>query len=345
MTCNRIWLRSCLLLFVLLLGACKNNDAGADLEQSNLRADSLSIKLNSPELKAVNKELLEDPSNAALYIKRAKVYSDLKELPDAVNDAKRAIRLDSTKADYYHLLVDVYFAQNNTRMAKDLLEIIEKKFPEDTEAMLKLAELYFIVRQYQKGIDYTNKALKIDERIAKAYYIKGSIYRESGDTARALSSLETAAEQDNKYKDAFYDIGVMYAARKNPIAFEYYDNVLRIDPTNQEALYARAKLLQDLGKTDEAIKEYESLTGAESQCETCHYNLGAIFLEIKKDNQKALKHFSKAIELNPSYAEAFFARGYTYARMGEKEKAKADYAACLKIVPNYEAAVQGLNEL
>jgi tetratricopeptide (TPR) repeat protein len=137
----------------------------------------------------------------------------------------------------------------------------------------------------------------------------------------------------------------MYAARKNPIAFEYYDNVLRIDPTNQEALYARAKLLQDLGKTDEAIKEYESLTGAESQCETCHYNLGAIFLEIKKDNQKALKHFSKAIELNPSYAEAFFARGYTYARMGEKEKAKADYAACLKIVPNYEAAVQGLNEL
>lgn len=309
------------------------------------KADSLSIRLNSPELKAVNDSLKQDPGNARLYNKRAQVYLSIKEMEAAVNDAKRAIRLDSTNADYYITLVDAYFSQNNTRQAKDELEAITKKFPDNTEGLMKLAELYFLVRQYQKGIDYVNMALKIDERLAKAYYIKGSIYRESGDTAKAISSLETAIEQDNRYADAFYDIGIIYAAQKNPLAMEYYNNALRINPTGHDILYARAKLLQDLGKTDEAIAEYQSILAKYSNCDNCDYNLGAIYLEIKKDNKKALEHFTKAITTNPNYVEAYFARGYTYSKLNEKKSARADYEMCLKIQPNYEPAIEGMNSL
>ncbi|MBX3163348.1 MAG: tetratricopeptide repeat protein [Bacteroidetes bacterium] len=331
-----------LLVLVSCLFCCKNNEAEkADLE----RADSLSIKLNSPELKAVNKELLENPNSADLYVKRGRVYLSLHELEEAINDANRAIKIDSTKADYFMLLVDAYFSQNKTRQAKDELEKIEKKFPDNTEALMKLGELFYIVRQYQKGIDYINKALKIDEHIAKGYFLKGKIYSESGDTNRAISSLVTATEQDNAYEDAFYDLGIMYAARKNPLALEYYQSALRINPNNNEAKYARAKFLQDIGKIDEAVKEYEALISENKTCENCYYNLGAIYLNLKQDNKKALDYFTKAIELNPSYIQAYFARGYTYSKLKDKENAKADYKMCLKIEPNYEAAIEGLNEL
>ncbi len=333
------------LLPALLLLACGTNSDSKEAEISTKRADSLSIKLNSPELKAINKKILGDPSNASLYHQRAKVYMSLRELEESVADSKRAIRIDSTQAPYYMLLVDAYFSQNNTRLAKELLEIIEKKFPENTEALLKLAELYWLVKQYQKGIDYVNKALKIDEHIAKGYYIKGSIYRESGDTTRAISSLETATEQDNQYEYAFHDLGVIYAARKNPIGLQYFDNALRINPSNESTLYARARLLQEIGKTDEAISEYNKLAERKKDCPECYYNLGAIYVEVKKDYAQALKNFTKAIEQSPDYATAYFARGYTYARMRNKEKARQDYQQCLKIQPNYEPAIQGLNEL
>lgn len=316
-----------------------------ELETQNQLADSISIRLNSPELKAVNEELKKDPGNAALYNKRAQVYMGIKEMEAAVNDARRAIRLDSTNAAYYLTLVDIHFTRNHTREAKDLLESVAKKFPENTEALMKLSELYFLVRQYQNGIDYVNKALKVDEHLARAYYIKGSIYRESGDTARAISSLETAIEQDNNYIDAFHDLGIIYAAKKNPLALEYYNNALRINPSSQELLYARAKLLQDLGKTEQAIAEYENLLAKFKACDMCHYNLGAIYLEIKKDNRKALDYFTKAIVENPNYLEAYFARGYTYSRLNDKASAKADYNMCLKIEPNYEPALDGLNSL
>jgi tetratricopeptide (TPR) repeat protein len=99
--------------------------------------------------------------------------------------------------------------------------------------------------------------------------MKGSIYKESGDTARAISSLVTATEQDNAFEDAFYDLGIIYAARKNPLAMEYYNSALRINPTNANILYARAKLLQDLGKIDEAIVEYESMILKNKECDQC----------------------------------------------------------------------------
>jgi tetratricopeptide (TPR) repeat protein len=326
----------------LLLAGCKNS---IETEQEAQRADSLSIKLNSPELKAVNAELLNDPGNAALYDKRAKIYLGLKQMEEAVNDSKRAIKLDSAKAEYYMTLVDSYFGQNKTRQAKEQLESTVKKFPQNIDALLKLSELYFLVRHYQEGITYVNKALELDPNKAKAYYIKGSIYKESGDTAKAISSLETAVEQDNKFEDAYLDLGIMYAARKSPLALDYYNNVLRINPSNASARYARAKFLQDIGKAEESIKEYEAILSQNKECENCYYNLGAIYLEIKNDPKKALEMFTKAIEIDPNYVEAYFARGYTYSKLKDKESAKADYNMCLKIQPGYEGAIQGLNEL
>jgi tetratricopeptide (TPR) repeat protein len=338
-----------LLLPVLIIlnfaWACGSKDQADDVQASVEKADSLSIKLNSPELKEINKQILENPADAELYHKRAKVYFGLHELTEAVNDSKRAIRFDSTRAEYYMQLVDAYFSQNNTRLAKDLLEIIEKKFPGNTEALLKLAELYWLVRQYQKGIDYVNKALKIDENLAKGYYIKGSIYRESGDTSRAISSLETATEQDNKYEYAYHDLGVIYAARKHPLGLQYFESALRLNPSNESALYGRARLLQDLGELDAAINEYRKISEINKACAECYYNIGAIYVELKKDNEKAIENFSRAIEINSEYPAAFFARGYTYAKMRNRSKAREDYQACLKLQPNHEGAIRGLNEL
>jgi tetratricopeptide (TPR) repeat protein len=326
-----------------LMWAC--GTGADDKAQAIKKADSLSISLNSPELKAVNAEILKDPSAAALYDKRARVYLNLREFTEAEYDSKRAIQLDSSQALYYLTLADIHFAANKTRESKELLESTAKKFPENIEALMKLAELYFLVQRYQDGIDYVNRVLRLNENLAKAYYIKGSIYRESGDTSRAISSLETAVEQDNQYTDAFYDLGILYAARKNPVAFQYYDNVLRIQPHNTEVMYARAMLLQNMGKADDALAQYQAILDVDKNCDRCYHNRGAIYLELKKDPRKALEEFTRAIQVNPSYVEAYFARGYTYSRLKDKESAKADYRMCLKIQPNYDPAVEGLNDL
>lgn len=331
------------ILAAFLMFSCKSGENKEVVKQEI--KDSLIEKLNSPELKAVNEKLKNDPNNAELYNERAKIYIRLKQLDAAIGDAQRSLKIDSTNANYHLTLVDAYFADNKTRQAKETLEIIAKKFPDNIEGLLKLGELFFLVRQYESALTQINKALKIDENMARAYYLKGSVFKEMGDTTKAISSMQTAIEQDNKYFDAFVDVGLLYAVKKNPLAFQYFDNALRLKPGNDNVMYAKAKLLQDMNKIPEAIAEYERMLAINKDNTMVLYNMGAIYLDRKKDAEKAADYFSKAIAVDPKYTEAYFARGVCYEVLKDISNAKADYNMCLQVTPNYEMAIEALNNL
>ncbi len=78
--------------------------------------------INSPELAALNKKILDDPNDPLLYNERAKIYLQFKQFEDAISDAKRSIRIDTTNAAFYLTEADIFFASNETRNAKDVLE-------------------------------------------------------------------------------------------------------------------------------------------------------------------------------------------------------------------------------
>lgn len=332
-----------LAFFAVVLFSCK--PATETVVENSERTDSLLKVINSPELAEVNKKILETPDDADLYNERARIYMQFRQFEDAINDSKRSLRIDSNNATYYLMEADIFFAANETRNAKDVLEKVVKKFPENTDGLLKLGELYYFVKQYENAFVKINQALKINENLAKAYYLKGSIYKEMGDTAKAVSSLETAIEQDNKNFGAFLDLGLIYAAKRNAIAFEYYNNALAINPASVEALYAKAKLYQDQGKIKEAVEIYNQILKIDASHEFCMYNLGAIEFGINKNPIKAIDYFTNAINTNPKYAEAYFARGACYQELKDKNNALADYNMALQLKPNYEPAVDGLNSL
>lgn len=332
-------------LFIISISffSCKQGDDS--VVDNSKRADSLLKIINSPELAALNKKILDTPDDANLYNERAKIYLQFKQLEDAINDCKRAIRMDTTNAAFYLTEADVFFAANETRNAKEVLENVVKRFPENTDGLLKLGELFYFVKQYENAFAKINQALKVNENLAKAYYLKGNIYKEIGDTGKAVSSLETAIEQDNKNYGAFLDLGLIYGAKKNPLAFEYYNNAIALNPTNSEALYAKAKLFQDMGQIKEAVGVYNQILKINPNHVFSIYNLGAIEFGINKDPKKAIEHFTTAVTIDPKYAEAYFARGACYQELKDNANASADYNMCLQLKPNYEPAVEGLNSL
>ncbi|GIV29580.1 MAG: hypothetical protein KatS3mg028_0646 [Bacteroidia bacterium] len=236
------------------------HDAGTLSDKEIKQHDSLQKALKNPLLDSINKQLLKNPNNDSLYRERAFVYVGAGQFDVAINDCKRAIKIDSTNIKNHLALADVYFAANKTKLSKDKLEDIIKRFPGNTEAYLKLAELYYLVKQYEKAIEYVNTALKIDATLAKGYYIKGNVYKESGDTNKAISSLQTAIEQDPEMIDAYIDIGVLYAAQNNTLALQYYNNALKLNPKNYIALYNKAFFFQQTGK-----------------CRQCHCSLSTHF--------------------------------------------------------------------
>jgi len=329
----------CSLAFLL---ACNN---GAEKKDNTQPQDSLLAKANSPELKRINDLLKAMPNDPELYIQRGKVYMQLKDFEAAVADGNRALKLDSTKDAYYLFLTDAYFYGNHTRQAKEILERCVKNVPNSTQGYLKLAELFFYVKKYQESINNINNALKIDETLAKGYFLKGMCYKEMGDTSKAVSSFQTAAEQDNEYYDAYVETGRLFALKGNPLAIQYFNNALKLNPKSTEVVYMIGKFYQDTKKYAQAIDAYNKLLQMDSQQKNALYNMGAIEYVAGKDKEKAKTYFSRALEIDPQYAEAYLARGICYEDLKDIDNAIADYKMAVQYKPNFESAIKNLNRL
>ena len=332
-----------LVISTLFFISCNGNkkDENTDI----IKVDTSLSKLNTPELKAVNALLINDPNNAELYFKRAKIYFGNRDLEASKNDALRAIKIDSLKADYFIFISDVYFTANETRMAKEYLERCLKINTASINANLKLAELFFYVKKYQEAINYANNALKINENTAKAYFIKGMCYKESGDTSVAISSFQTAVEQDNNLVDAYLELGILFGASKNPLAIEYYKSALAIQPENMDILYNMAYYYQSTNKFDLATSMYKKILSKNIKYKEAHYNLGTIALITSKNYNEAINHFTNAINADPNYDQAYFARGVCYDELNDKTNARADYQMALQINPKNNYSIQNLNLL
>ena len=109
------------------------------------------------------------------------------------------------------------------------------------------------------ALKYANEALRKDDRLAKAYFIKGFVYKETKDTANAISSFQTVVELDPDNYDAYILLGNIFSKRGNPIALQYFGDALRIRPSSTEAFYNRGLFLQDAGKLDAAVADYTTL--------------------------------------------------------------------------------------
>ncbi len=333
-----------LLLFSLALFSCHQ----AEKKESENKKDTMAVQSNADtssfakNLSALTMQLNADPKNSDLYYSRAKLYLDNKNFSAAQSDITQALNMDSTKADYYLILADLQFANYKLKNATASFEKSLKLDPKNIQANLKLAELYLYLKGYPKVFEYADAALKIDKHTAKAYFIKGFAFAENGDTTSAISSLQTVVELEPNNFDAYMELGNLFEAKHSKLAFQYYDNALRIKPNDLLALYDRSNCYQEFEDYNKAIEGYYAILKIDSNYADAHYNLGYIHLVFLKVYNQAIKHFTDAIRAKPDYYEAWYNRGFCYENLGNIAAAKENYEEALKLKLDYELAKKGL---
>ena len=281
------------LLALLLVVSCNDAKNPNDIRDDiNAKEDSLNSNQGST-LEALNKELIKNPNDSYLYYKRALEHQRIKVVDDALADVNRAIGLDSTNADYLLLKAQLLF---NKGKGLDAKAIIEKNIgvnPDHINSHLWLAELHLYTNQNIESIKSINNALKVDIYNAKAYYLKGLNYKYVGDTATAVTSFQTAVEQDPDYYDAYMQLGLIYAAAGDPLAVAYYNNAITVNPKSIEAIYNRSLYLQNNNDIEMAKQGYRSISKIDPKYQQSYYNLGYIKLVIEEEYDSAIVFFNK----------------------------------------------------
>jgi len=294
------------------------------------------------DIRAISDKIVSDRNNSELYFQRAHAYFNRKEFVNAIGDMRIALKIDSTRSNYYIFISDLYFTQNKTRDTRDALRKAIKLDSANVEALVKYSQLFYLMRTYDTAMYYVNRGLHFDKTKAVAHFQKGMILKETGDTAKAISSFQTAVELNQQYFEAYMQLGVLNAARQNSLALGYFDNALNIQPKSIEASYAKAKFLQDIGKYENALQEYDSLLVLSPENQDVAYNMGAILFEQKKYND-ALQKFELTIKRDENFFRGYYGRGRCLEALGQKQKAIDDYHKCLAINPDYMLAIRQLD--
>ena len=314
-----------------------NKDAETMLEQPTAKLDD--------SLGWINTQIIAAPNNPELYMAKARYFLDKGNLQSAMEEADRAIGLDTLNFNYRIFKADAFYEAKDLLAAKStylkVLEIDENNI----HTSIKMSWISLISGLHDDCFVYANNALKQNQYLPEPYYLKGLAYKELGNFKLAVSNFRTSTEQDNDYIESWLQLGYMYDAAEDTLAGAFYENALRIDSNNIDGLYALGSHLQKWGLAEEAIAEYQHIIRVNDNYHDAYFNIGFVYLEMLSENDSAIKYYDKVLALNPYNFKGYYNRGLAFERTDLIPQARMDYEKTLELKPDYTPAAKGMSRV
>lgn len=138
--------------------------------------------------------------------------------------------------------------------------------------------------------------------LSKKLYNEG-LFKEAVEVYKDVSFDKLSADE------SFY-LGLSFSNLRGTIrASQYFKRAVELAPDHNGYKLQLARTLSQLGKTDDAISNYEAIVQSDSNNVTALYELGLINFEIK-DYGKAIEIFNRLVKLNSNDFLSSYYLGY-----------------------------------
>jgi tetratricopeptide (TPR) repeat protein len=195
--------------------------------------------------------------------------------------------------------------------------------------------------QYIGAGDLTNAEVQCDlglqfsPQYADLWVNKGLISLRRGQEDKAKENFIKALRYNQEQAQAYNNLGyIYYKNQEYGKAHDNFQRALKVNPDYLEARYNLALAYKDLGKRDEAKKEFRTILGTPHGAALAdpHHWLGVLALEDGA-NDEAIEHLHKSVELDPSYGDAWMNLGNAYMEGGRFQEAVEAFTSCIEADP------------
>ncbi|MDQ3015537.1 MAG: tetratricopeptide repeat protein [Bacteroidota bacterium] len=326
-------LKLCLILATFIIIGCKS------------KSNESSIGLTGdPAIDAITESIDKNPNDPTLYYQRAETFYQKQAYDQAIEDLAQVMRIDSMNLPAHHLLADVYLDDFQSALALTTLQRASSLYPDSINTKLKLSEFQLILKQYDAAMNTLADIMKIHPGDPEALFMLGMVYKDQGKTDQAIAAFQSAVERNPDMAEAWVILGDLMDRTHNPLAGQYFDNAIRVDPSNIAAWHAKAYYLQNNEKVYEAIEIYKKIHSMDPQYAEAYLN-SAILLMYQDSLNAAMSELDILEKIDPSNAATWFYKGKIYHFKGQKDLAKSAYEQALRLDQDYEQAKDGLREL
>lgn len=265
-------------------------------------------------------------SNSSKYSLRAKVYIEMGNYQQGINDLETAVNLDPHDAISPSGVNPDEMASPGTWGKRDFDELIGK-FPKDFRGYIFRGLYYqffttFDKKNYAPAYNDYKKSITLNPKSALGYYLLGRLYYynnlglerllsgqkpDQEDTQNAITSLSKAIELNPKLVEAYRLRADIYLYLENyQYAIKDYDKAIELDSDIGGAYYDRGLANQNLENYYEAINDFGKAIRAKKQIvvpytayesrANAYVKLG-ILIDNKYYLKSAIEDYTKTIEL------------------------------------------------
>lgn len=255
-----------------------------------------------------------DGVKANILKRIAKANCCLNKFVDAALAYRKIIDLDENDEASYKELADIYIQmQSYEKAARVYSLMIEKGLNVSPPMLIKLAEIYLLIEDYERAISLGNKIFAENPDQVNVLEIIAEAYKKLGRFENAISAYQKLIEETGdqaKINSSRHNISVVlcdwgnefYKTKDYQAALDKLVEAIQHDDTNPEVFFS-------LGKVNSMVKNPEA----------------------------GISHFHKAIELSGYDAEMYEAIAMAYDELGQTDSAvELCYDAVKRYPDSYE---------
>lgn len=277
------------------------------------------------------------PQNRDVQFQAGSLELAQKKYADAEARFRKLFEQDRRDPRALSALVQTYVAEDQLVTAYRLLLDELGKSPNFEAARSLLADVAIRLSKYDVAVTQYRELLISHPSSAALHLQLGSAYRQNGDLANAISSLEAAiklAPRDIASRGLLAS-ALEESGRKGE-AIAAYRGMLQVDPENAAAMNNLAYLIAETGGSlDEALNLAQRVVQKAPQQANFADTLGWIYFK-KGMLDAAIQVFRNDVQKFPEKATFRYHLGLALVRAGDKQSGKTELLAALSKAPSPE---------
>jgi superkiller protein 3 len=200
-------------------------------------------------------------------------------------------------------------------------------------------------KQNQEAVEHIQNLVKAEPEDPEIRFRLVLTLAKMADFGRAYQAAQQALQQfpDDPQTVLSYALAC-YFTQHTEAAESAYLRLIQMKPDSDQPYFALGNFYSDLGKFNDAAKEFEIAVSKDPKSYLNHYMYGTMLFRLNKISE-ATAQFKTALELNPSHADSYFWLGRILVRQGKLDEALATFQKTIKLEPKHIGAYYQLGLL